>query len=605
MSTSSTIRGLTRLWSRSLPVRVEPGMDVPSRLGATGGGSRDWEPLPARVLEARGLLSEGASAFLEPSLRSLHDPSMLPDLDRAAGRILEAAGANQTIAVYGDYDVDGVTAAAILVRTLRAIAPGARVLTYIPHRIDEGYGLNADAIRALASEGARVIVSVDCGITATGPALAARESGVDLIITDHHNGADRAEDLPRAFAIVHPRRPGSTYPFGDLCGAGVAYKLAWRLCTMHAGSARLPADLRELLVELLALAALGVIADVVPLKGENRVLARHGLSRIKSSPFIGLRALVKASGLDGERIDTEGVGFSLAPRLNACGRLGHAREALELMLTEDAERATEIARALTKLNDERRGVERRIADEALEMARACGMAGPDRRAVVLAHEDWHAGVVGIVCSRLVEKLGRPTILMQRQGQLLVGSGRSIEGFSLHGALEACSEHLHGFGGHDMAAGVKVLPERLDAFVEAFVARANAALGPEDLVPRIQFDCDATAHEVSPLAVRQLESLAPFGQGNPPVRVRLRGVRMSARPEPFGKNGSHLKFQVKDRDRSLRLVAWNWGSRHAETAASIPAGARIDALVVPKLSSWSGLVEPELVDLCAVTESVSV
>jgi single-stranded-DNA-specific exonuclease len=588
-----------------VPVRVGVETGTPTRIGSTGGGSREWEPLASRVLTARGLMSEGASAFLEPSLRSLHDPSLLPDLDRAAERILEAVASDQTVAVYGDYDVDGVSATAILVRTLRAIAPAARVLTYIPHRIDEGYGLNADAIRSLAGEGARVIVSVDCGITATGPALAAGEAGVDLIITDHHNGAEREEDLPRAFAIVHPRRPGSAYPFGDLCGAGVAYKLAWRLCTMHAGSARLPADLRELLVELLSLAALGVIADVVPLRGENRVLARHGLSRIKASPFIGLRALVKASGLDGERIDTEGVGFSLAPRLNACGRLGHAREALELMLTEDAVRAAEIARELTKLNNERRGVERRIAEEALAMARACGMAGPDRRAVVLAHEDWHAGVVGIVCSRLVERLGRPTILMQRQGELLVGSGRSIEGFSLHGALEACAEHLHGFGGHDMAAGVKVLPERLDAFVEAFVANANAALGPSDLVPRIQFDCDAPAHELTPLAVRQLESLAPFGQGNPPVRVRLTGIRMAGRPEPFGKSGNHLKFQVKDRDRSLRLVAWNWGSRHAETAASIPAGARIDALVVPKLSSWSGLVEPELLDLCAVSESVLV
>ena len=585
MSSSGTVRGLTRIWSRG-----ECVPDVARLPGVL------LEPLPARVMAARGLLDEGASAFLEPSLRMLHDPSLLDGLDRTVERVLEAAAAGEPIAVYGDYDVDGVTATAILVRTLRAIAPGARVLTYIPHRIDEGYGLNAEAIRSLASEGARVIVSVDCGITATGPADVARDLGVDLIITDHHNGAARAEELPRAYAIVHPRKPGSTYPFGDLCGAGVAYKIAWRLCTMHAGSARLPQELRELLVELLALAALGVVADVVPLQGENRVIARHGLSRIRTSPFVGLRALVRASGLDGERVDAEGVGFSLAPRLNACGRLGHAREALELMLTEDAARATEIAQSLTKLNDQRRGVERRIVEQATEMARACGMDGPDVRAVVLAHEEWHAGVVGIVCSRLVERFGRPTILMQRQNGLLVGSGRSIEGFSLHGALEACAEHLHGFGGHDMAAGVKVAPERLDAFVGAFVAHANAKLRPEDLVTRVRYDCDAPMHELTLPAVRQLESLAPFGNGNPPVRVRLTGLRMSKRPEPFGKHGGHLKFEVKDRDRSLRLLAWNWGSRHAETAASIPAGARIDALVVPKVSSWSGLVEPELVDL---------
>ena len=224
------------------------------------------------------------------------------------------------------------------------------------------------------------------------------------------------------------------------------------------------------------------------------------------------------------------------------------------------------------------------------------MNGQDSRAIVLAHADWHPGVVGIVCSRLVDKLGRPTILMQDQGDILAGSGRSIDGYSLHAALQACAEHLHTFGGHDMAAGVKVAPAQLHNFTSAFLAHAASHIAPGDLVPRVQFDCDASIHELTPLAIRQLESLAPFGNGNPPIRVRVRGLRVSARPETFGKTGSHLKLTVRDGARSMRLIAWNWATRHPETAASIPVGTRIDALVIPKLSSWSGLVEPELIDL---------
>lgn len=585
MTNSPTIRGFTRLWrpcAPGIPCSDHPGRDV--------------EPLAARVLAARGLLSAESSAFLTPSLSTLHDPSLLPNLDAAAERILDALAARQPIVIYGDYDVDGVSATAILCRTLRALDPAAPVSWYIPHRIDEGYGLNADALATLADEGAHVVVTVDCGITAAEPARIARERGIDLIITDHHTPPSDPAAFPRAFALVHPRLPGSAYPFGDLCGAGVAYKLAWRLCTMKCGVSRLPTPLRTLLIDLLSLAALGVIADVVPLMGENRVIARFGLARIKAVPFTGLRALIEESGLGGDRIGAEEVGFTLAPRLNACGRLGHAREALELMLTEDPDLAASVARALTRLNNQRRTVERSIAEQALSLARKRGMDGEGTRAVVLAHEDWHAGVVGIVCSRLVERLCRPTILMQKQGDLLVGSGRSIPGFSLHGALEACAKYLHAFGGHDMAAGVKVLPDRLEAFTEAFIDHANRSLTPADLVSRVEFDCDAPCHELTPVAVRQLDALAPFGQGNPPVRVRVPRLRIAAKPEPFGKNGAHLKFRVGDERRTLTLIAWNWNSRVPETATSIPAGARIDALVVPKVSSWSGAVEPELVDL---------
>jgi single-stranded-DNA-specific exonuclease len=258
----------------------------------------------------------------------------------------------------------------------------------------------------LSRKGARLIVSVDCGVTAREPARVARELGVDLIITDHHNPPATVEELPDAYAVVHPRHPLSTYPFGELCGAGVAYKLAWRLCTLACGSERIDPAMRELLLELLAPCALGVIADVVPLVDENRVIARFGLAKVKTSQIAGLRALVKASGLDGEKVSAEDVGFKLAPRLNACGRMGHAREAVELLTTAKGERAAEIAADLTRKNDERREVERRIFEEAAAMAQERGMTSPECRAIVLANASWHTGVVGIVCSRLVEKFHR-------------------------------------------------------------------------------------------------------------------------------------------------------------------------------------------------------
>jgi len=570
-------RGLTRAWTTGSP--------------PTQGAS-----LLDRVLEVRGLLdSDERGAFLEPSLSALHDPSLIPDLDKGADRLLRAVREREPIAIYGDYDVDGVTATAILFHTLKTIDPDADICTYVPHRLDEGYGLNSDAVRSLAAEGARVIVSVDCGVTAHEPALAAREAGADLIITDHHNPPATAADLPDAFAVIHPRHPDSEYPFGELCGAGVAYKLAWRLATMHCKSDRVSPELRQTLIDMLAPCALGVIADVVPLVGENRVIARYGLSMVKRSSLIGLRALVRASGLDGEDIDSEKVGFRIAPRLNACGRLGHASEAVELMITTDKAKAARIAEAFTQLNDDRRRVERKILEQACEMAEASGMTGPDARAIVLAHKDWHPGVVGIVCSRLVERYARPAILLQDQGELLTGSGRSIDGFNLHGALESCAEHLTGFGGHDMAAGLRLAPENLAAFTEAMLVHSADRLAPEDLVLGLKYDCDVRPEELTPGAVKSLDALAPFGRSNPRVRLRIDGLRIAGQPRVFGKLGAHLNILLESRDagpRAIGTVAWGW----AEHAERLPRGTRVDAIVAPRISDYSGRVEPELLDL---------
>ncbi len=570
-------RGLLKRWRLRDPVRVE----------VTGS-----MPLVQRVLAARGLTGD-AERFLHPSLTHLHPPSAVPGVDRAAERILAAIRAREPIAIYGDYDVDGVAATTILYRTIRALEPDAPVRTYVPHRIDEGYGLNDDAIRQLAAEGVRVIVTVDCGITAVGPANAARSLGLDLIITDHHNLGD---ELPGAYALVHPRLPGGEYPFGDLCGAGVAYKLAWRLMTMHAGSDRLPQPLRDLLLDLLPVGALAAIADVVPLLGENRVITHAGLRRIRSTPFVGLRALIEASGFADEKVDSERVAFSLAPRLNACGRMGHAREAVELLTTDDAAAAERIADQLTRQNKDRQEVERRITAQAEELAHTRGMTRTDTRAIVLAHPDWHTGVVGIVCSRLVERFARPTILMRSEGGECHGSGRSVRGFSLHGALRACETHLERFGGHDMAAGLHVREAALEAFTAAFIEHANQRIGPDDLVLDLEYDCDAAVEELQANAVRELERLAPFGRDNPHVSLRLTALRVGEEPRRMGERGKHLSVMVRGSGaKALRLVAWNWGDR----ADRLRPGMTMDAVVRPKLDHWNGTtnVQAELLDVC--------
>ena len=588
------MRGFTARWN------IRFGLD------GCSSSQRRGAPLVDRVLAARGVGEpELARTFLGPRLVDLHDPSLIPDMDRAAARILDALARRETIVIYGDYDVDGVTATAILFHMIRHLRPDADVRTYVPHRMEEGYGLNVEAIRSLAEQGAKVIVSVDCGVTSIEPALEAGRLGVDLVITDHHTPPTCTEALPRAYAVVHPRRPDSAYPFTDLAGAGVAYKLAWRLATMQAGNAKVDPPTRRLLVELLTYAALGTIADVVPLLGENRVIARHGLERIQhvglddvtSGVFRGLRALVCASGLDGERVDAFDVGFKLAPRLNASGRMGHAREAVELFTRADDERAAEIAKHLTEQNNLRRGVERAIFERAVELAEAAGMHHEACRAIVLADADWHPGVVGIVCSRMVQRFGRPTILMRMHDGECHGSARSIDGFNLHAALERCSHLLDRFGGHDMAAGLGLRATRLPEFVEAFTAVANERIPPEHLVPLIPVDCEAGVDELTPESVRELERLGPFGRGNPPVRLLLRGVRLVSPPRTMGAFAKHLALEVAGgtSGRRMRVVAWDWGQR----AGVLHAGCGADLVVEPRLSTWNGVtsVEPTLSDLC--------
>ncbi|MFG0257543.1 MAG: single-stranded-DNA-specific exonuclease RecJ [Phycisphaerales bacterium JB043] len=545
------------------------------------------EPLVARVLSSRGYSLEEARRFLAVSMQDLEEPSRTPGIDRGAEMILEAATSGKKIVVYGDYDVDGTTSIAILIRTLVILCPDVSIGWYVPHRLEEGYGLNASALREIRDGGADLVVSVDCGISAIDEAREARRLGLGLIITDHHN--PRADGLlPDAETIVHPRiayedgSPPTCAP--EPAGAGVAFKLAWQMCVRSAGSERVGDVLQRHLLDMLALAALGTIADVVPLTGENRVIARHGLRMLRQCEITGVRALLEASGLNDDSISEEKVGFVLAPRINACGRMGHASEAVELLLTQDESRAHQIARSMTSLNDERRATEQGILKEAIAMGQEEGLHEPGVRGVVLARSNWHPGVIGIVCSRIVDLWHKPTILLQRGEHECAGSGRSIDGFSLSSALGECDEYLLSHGGHDMAAGLRVATDTLDRFRDAFMALAESRLDESDLTPRLRVDCECSLQELTISSGRQLARFAPFGRQNTRPLVLLRGARLTRAPMVMGKGNNHLSLQVtSERGGSLRLVGWRWG----EHADDFHEGMELDVVLEPSLNSWRG------------------
>jgi len=557
----------------------------------------DLHPLVDRLLRARGVADpEAADRFLTPKLTHLHDPASLPGCVKAAQRLKQAVDDAQPIIIYGDYDVDGVTASAILYHTL--LQAGADVQSYVPHRLEEGYGLNAEAIAKLAesTDPKPLIVSVDCGITATEPAKIAKDLGVDLIITDHHEFD--ADNLPDAYALVHPGLEDDTYPNRELCGAGVAYKLAWQFALEYTGceqGGKLPDAYRKLLLDLLAFAALGTVADVMPLVGENRAITTFGLQRISYTQCEGLNALIDASNLRSEKIDSYHIGFVLGPRLNACGRMGHAKEAVELLTTAQGERAKELAEQLHQANEDRRATERDIVEQATQMVLDAGYDQPGTRAIVLAHEDWHPGVVGIVASRLVERFCRPVVLLciDASAKTAKGSARSVDDVNLHDAINACSEHLTKFGGHAMAAGLSLPVSNIDAFREALVQQINTVLDAEDLVQRIRIDADIELGDCTIEVFRLVQSLAPFGRGNPKPRLICGRLTLDRPAQRMGAAGKHLSMQLRSNSpgtpRSIRAVAWNMGER----ADTLPAGCVVDVVFQPSINEWRGNRSAEL------------
>jgi len=509
----------------------------------------------AHILGQRGYETpDAARQFLDPKLAQLHPPDALPGAMEAADRLVAAARDGEPIVIYGDYDVDGITAAAILWKALRLADANVRV--YVPHRIEEGYGLNTEAVERLAAEGARVLVTVDCGISGQEQVARAGDLGLDVIVTDHHEpDPDR---LPPALALVNPKLPGSPYPFRDLSGAGVALKLAWAIGRQLSARDRVSTAFREFLIAATGMAALGTIADVVPLTGENHVLARFGLEALAASEHPGIAALREVGRLQGKRIDAHHIGFVLGPRLNAAGRLGHAREAVELLTTAGPDAAMTIAQELDRQNRRRQVVEKQILDEAQEQV--ARVFSPERdAAIVLIGQGWHTGVIGIVASRLVEAHHRPTILIGVADGRAQGSGRSIAGFHLFEALVACRRHLTNFGGHAMAAGLRLTETSVEPFREAFLAYAAETLTADDLTPRLAVDAEVGPAQIDLATARLLDRLGPFGAGNRRPVFAARRVRLASAPRRIGRRGDHVMMHVTEAGRARRAVGWRMGN----------------------------------------------
>jgi single-stranded-DNA-specific exonuclease len=527
----------------------------------------------AQVLVRRGLGSpEPARAFLRAGER--HAAEDFAGIERAVARIDAHLRAGTRITVHGDYDVDGICSTAVLVRALRRL--GANVDWYLPDRASDGYGLAAATAERLAKRGTKLLITVDCGITAVQEVQLLSQLGVESVITDHH--APRSDGALPAAPIVHPAL--CDYPCPELCATAVAYKLA------HALWQERGRDTSELEQDL-DLVALATIADVVPLTGENRTLVREGLRALASTLKPGLRALMAVARVEPGKLAERAVAFALAPRLNAAGRLYTADAGLELVLTEDRMRAAQIAEQLDRVNHERRRAEQAIAQEAEAQIAALGDRR-QRRALVLAGEGWHAGVVGIVASRLAERHGRPVVLVALQGQRGRGSGRSgCEAFDLLAGLNACAEHLERYGGHRAAAGLEIERERVPALAAALDEHARGVLSEQDLAPRERVDAIVEGEELGMELAHELQGLAPFGQGNPTVSLMLAQASF-ADLRPMGE-GKHLRFTVQSARGRARAVAFNTGAR-----LPVAEGERALATFALEINEWNGVSEPRLV-----------
>ena len=542
-------------------------------------------PLVAQILHNRGIdQPQAARAFLNPKLADLHDPAMLGGVEQAAKRIARAIADKQRIVIYGDYDVDGITAVAILLRCIRMAGGDAHY--YVPHRVEEGYGVNAEAVRRIIADGTKLMITVDCGISAAGPISEAAAAGMDVIVTDHHTPPER---LPDACAVVHPALPQAAYPNKEIAGAAVAFKLAWQIAREVCGKSRVDEAWSDLLLDATCLAALGTIADAVPLTGENRALAAYGLKGLPGSRHVGLRALLASAGLTGERLDAYHVGFVLAPRLNACGRMGHARLAVELLTDVTADRAEKIATDLERQNAQRQRVERAITDQAVEMVESQRLADADHRAIVLASESWHSGVIGIVASRLVGRFNRPAILIAVNSQGGHGSGRSIPGFHMRDAMAACAEHLVSFGGHAMAGGIRIDPRKIPDFTKAMLDYAAAHISGDQLAPMLRIDAETTLAALTFPVVNQIAKLAPFGQGNPRPIVALRGCEVVMPPRRMGQTGQTVGMVLRQDGSTVRAVGFGMGD-----LADMPEGIRtVDVAAEPVISSFNRMTSVEL------------
>jgi single-stranded-DNA-specific exonuclease len=512
---------------------------------------------------------EAIQQFLNPTLADLPDPFTLHDMDKAVERILNALRENEKIMVYGDYDVDGITASSLLYLVLNKL--GAQVTYYLPNRLVEGYGLSTDGINEAASQGISLIVSVDTGVTAVEEVKFARSLGIECILTDHH---EPGEILPDAVALVNPKQKECHYSGGELSGVGVAFKLAQALYQ------RLQQDQAEL-EEHLDLVALGTSADIVPLVGENRILTKFGIRQISGTTKPGLKSLTFVSGLMGKEIGTGQVVFILAPRINAIGRLGDAHLAIKLLTTRDERIAADIARKLDHENQRRKNIDEKTLGEALEQIRQTVDLDNDR-AIVLASEGWHPGVIGIVASRLVERFHLPTVMIAIDNGEGKGSARSIPGFHLTEALKNCEDLVLRYGGHKYAAGLTIAPDKINAFRDRLKEVSRRLLTEEDLIAKLHIDCEIELSQIDSKLLDTIESFAPFGPQNMRPIFLTRNCEVLGQPYCVGKN--HLKMKVRKGDAVFDIIGFGFGDWARQLSGR---GSLVDLVYVVEYNSWEG------------------
>jgi len=541
-------------------------------------------PLLAQALINRNITdTDTAKSFLRPRLKDLIEPELMPGIQPAVDRITHALKNKEKITIYGDYDVDGITGVAILWQVLTLLE--ADVDFYIPHRINEGYGLNTQAIESLAAEGTKLLITVDCGITAFEPAKLAQKLAMDLIITDHHKTDEKS---PQAVATVHPALQ-EDYPNQESSGSMVAFKLAWAVANKSTTGLKLQPKLRNFMIDATSLAAMGTIADVMDLRGENRILTSYGLESLPQSNLVGLSELIQTAGLSGQRLDSYAIGFRLAPMLNAAGRMGHARLAVELLITSSRIRSVQIARYLKQQNDLRRKYEQKIFKQACELITKQGLNHPDKNIIVVANENWHSGVIGIVASRIVDKYYRPAIVINSSESPAQGSARSIPDFDIFNAISSCSEHLIDFGGHEMAAGITIENKKIDDFAGDLEQYAKQNLNNEDPVDKLHIDAVAPLAEFHKDMVAELELLEPFGQGNPRPLFATKGLRLASQPRRVGTNGNHLQLAVTDNTASIRCIGFGMGKLEKK----ILEADFFNLAYQPQLNTYNGFTNVQL------------
>lgn len=530
----------------------------------------------AKILVNRGIGSfEEARQFFRPSWEDLYNPFLMRDMDRAVERVITAIKRNERIFVYGDYDVDGITAVSLLYLFLKE--RGGKVFFYIPDRLREGYGLSKAGVKRAAEVGASLLISADCGITGIEEVALAREIGIDVIVSDHH---EPGKNLPEAIAVLDPKRVECEYPFKDLAGVGVAFKL------IQAVTERLGLD-DDVYREYINLVALGSAADIVPLVDENRVLVKKGLEKINCLDRLGIKALVEISGLTGRKIGTGQIVFILAPRINAVGRLGNAERAVRLLTTDSEQQAKNIAHILESENRNRKSIDEETFREALGLIESeCDIQSD--RAIVLDKVGWHPGVIGIVASRIVEQLYRPTVMIAVEDDIGKGSARSIPNFDIYSALKRCGDHLLGFGGHKYAAGLTINADKIDRFREEFKKVAWEALMEEDLIQKLRVDSDITLPEITDKLVRILNQFAPFGPKNMRPVFLSRNLQVVGSPRIVGKN--HLKFRVRQGGQIYDAIGFDLGSLHYRLT---PGEDSLDMAFVMEENHWNEQVKIQL------------